>query len=267
MGEAKRRGKTPNPKSFGDEPNLETGFNTAEREALARVRVGAYRNAGAALTRARAAASLEQQLAEIGAIHREAARVLDAATETFFRTSREGQAIEKRIACTKGCSFCCWVNVEVTVIEAIGVAAAIAGNAKLRESILTTAPKVAGLDPYGRLRAKVPCALLGADGTCNAYEARPRNCRAYTSYDAKRCEDEINDPGAERPRMMVFTWPRILASAATAGLHQACDEAKLQRCTVELTAGVALILQDPAAVRRWLAGETVFSPYVGKVAA
>ena len=74
MGEAKRRGQAANK----DEPDLETGFNAAERESLARVRVGAYRNAGAALSRARAATSGPQQLAEIGAIHLEAARVLVA---------------------------------------------------------------------------------------------------------------------------------------------------------------------------------------------
>ncbi len=258
MGEAKRRGKAAPP----HQADLITGFNDAERQALERLRMGAYRHASTAITRARTHASPEQQRDEIALVHRDAARVLDTATETFFRTSRDGPGIEKKIACRKGCSFCCWVNVEVTIIEAIGVAAAVQNDATLRAAVMTTAPKLAGLDPYARIRARVPCALLGADGGCSIYNDRPRNCRAYTSYDAKRCEDELTDPNAKREKMLVFTWPRILASAATVGLHKACDDAGLQRCTVELTDGVATILAEPNVIARWLTGEAVFKPYV-----
>ncbi len=95
MGEAKRRTTAPRP----DRPDLETGFNDAERQHLADVRRGAYRHATAQLGSARHAPDAGAQADAIAAIHTKAARALDASTEQFFRTAREGKAIETRIAC------------------------------------------------------------------------------------------------------------------------------------------------------------------------
>ncbi len=256
MGEAKRRAATPK----SDRPDLETGFNDAERAHLAEVRRGAYRHATAQLGSARRAASASAQADAIAAIHAEAARVLDTATGEFFRTTREGPAIEARIACKKGCNFCCHVNVEATIIEVIGVAAVAVKDPALRDSVLATAPRLAGLDALARVKARVPCPLL-RDGACSIYADRPRSCRALTSYDAKRCEEELNDPEAAREQRRVFTWPRILAAAATDGIQSACVDMSLQDATVELTQGVATVLRDPGVIARWLAGESPFPAY------
>ncbi len=256
MGEAKRRATTPK----SDRPDLESGFNDAERAQLADVRRGAYRHATAQLGSARHAPNAGAQADAIAAIHTEAARALDASTEQFFRTAREGKAIETRIACKKGCNFCCYVNVEATIIEVIGVAAVAVKNPALRDSVLATAPRLAGLDALARIKARVPCPLL-RDGACSIYADRPRSCRAFTSYDAKRCEEELNDPEAEREQRRVFTWPRILAAAATDGIQSACRDLRLQDATVEMTQGVATVLRDPGVIARWLAGEAPFPAY------
>jgi Fe-S-cluster containining protein len=256
MGEAKRRSSAPK----ADRPDLESGFDQQERALLANVRRGAYRHATLHLARARASRDAAAQGEAIAAIHAEAARVLDDATVQFFRTTREGPAIEARIACRKGCNFCCYVNVEVTIVEAIGVAAAAAKGAGLRDAVLGTAPRLAGLDALGRIQARVACALL-RDGGCSVYADRPRGCRAFTSYDAKRCEDELNHPEAPREKTRTFTWPRFLASAASDGIQMACRDLRLQDATVELTQGVAAVLRDPAIVSRWLAGEAAFPAY------
>jgi Fe-S-cluster containining protein len=142
----------------------------------------------------------------------------------------------------------------------IGVAAVAAKDPSLRDSVLGTAPKLAGLDALARIKAKTPCPLL-RDGACSVYADRPRGCRAFTSYDAKRCEDEFNEPETERAQMRTFTWPRILAAAATDGIQSACRDLRLQDATVELTQGVAAVLRDPAVVSRWLAGEAAFPAY------
>lgn len=253
MGEATRRGGAP-------KTDLEKGYDAAEREQIARVRQGAHRHAVLNLGRARTAGDQSARTDAVAAIHAEAARVLDDATESFLRAARDGPAIAARIACRKGCAFCCYVQVEATVVEVIGVAAVVEKDAALVRSVLETAPRVAGLDALGRARARVPCPLL-RDGACSIYADRPRSCRALTSYDARRCEDDLNQPDVPREPTRTFTWPRVLASAATEGIRGACRDLGLQDCTVELTEGVAAVLRDPAIVARWLAGEAVFPEY------
>ena len=253
MGESKRR-KNAGSSAHAD---LESGFNAAEREYLSRLRRGAYRHARIWLARARSVSDEESAIEHVAEIHREATRVLDGSTESFFATARDGRSIQSRIACKKGCSFCCNVNVEVTIVEAIGVAAVAAKDSFLRAAVLATAPRIDGLGSYERLRARVPCPLL-RDGMCSVYDARPRSCRAFTSFDVKRCEDEFLAPDVERPKVTTFTWPRVLATAATEGIRLACEEENLQATTVELTAGVATVLRVPGVVSLWLAGKQVF---------
>lgn len=248
MGEAKRR----KPGSF----DLASGFTDAERGRLNELRTGAFRYAHTMLVRARDAAPAEQRQ-HIAALHREGVRALDAATGNFLRNAPAGPAIAAKIACRKGCSYCCYSQVEVSIVEAIAVADAIATDEPLTTSMRSTAPTVRGLSALARMQAHVPCPLL-RDGACSVYADRPRSCRALTSYDAQACEEEFRSPDAERPPRPAFTWPRYLARALTSGVAAACAELALQSNTVELIGGVAAVLEDRTVVHRWLAGDAVF---------
>lgn len=248
MGEAKRR----KPGGF----DLTTGFSEAERAQLSQMRTGAYRHARTVLERARTAPAAIQQH-EIAALHLEGVRALDASTEELLRSAPAGAAITAKIACRKGCTFCCHSQVEVSIVEAIAIAHAIAGSPDLSAGVRTAAPKVRGLSALARMQAHIPCPLL-RDGACSVYTDRPRSCRALTSYDVSACEDEFERPAAERAPRPTFTWPRYVATALTSGVAMACSELKLQSNTLELIAGVDTVLADQTAVARWLAGETVF---------
>ncbi len=248
MGDAKRR----NPRGF----DLATGFSEAERAQLSQLRAGAYRHARTVLERARSAPAAVQRQ-EIAALHREAVRALDASTDDFLRRAPVGAGIAGKIACRKGCNFCCHSLVEVSIVEAIAVADVIAASPDLCASVRTVAPKVRGLSALARMQAHIPCPLLREDA-CSVYADRPRSCRALTSYDVAACEDEFAHPAAERPPRLMFAWPRFLAMALTSGLATACSELKLQSNSVELIAGVDTVLADETAVARWLAGGNAF---------
>jgi Fe-S-cluster containining protein len=236
MGEAKRRARS----SF----DLTSGFS------------GAYRYARILLVRARGVPAAEQRRI-IAAVHQESVRTLDSAIDDFLRQPPAGPAVAAKIACRKGCAFCCHTQVEVSIVEAIAIADAITADTTLVENIRATAGKVRGLSALARLQAHVPCPLL-RDAACSIYAVRPRSCRALTSYDATACEAEFNAPTLEPAARPTFTWPRYLATALTSGIATACSELNLQSNTVELVAGVDAVLEDETMVSRWLSGAVVF---------
>ena len=260
MGDAKRR-KQASTEGLQEarRENFHKGFNPAERVQLDRVIDLAYRNTRSAVAHAREAGDAALGEAALAAAHAKSARIQDELTEQFLASGAEGERIRSEIACKKGCFFCCHVNVEVSILEAIAVAAEARKDPAKVANVLATAPAIAGLGAKDRIGARVLCPLL-KDGACSVYEARPRACRAFTSFSARRCEEELLKGGGTE-KFLNFGWPRILSAAASHGVQQACAHDGLQSFTVELTAGTATVLGDPSAVGRWLAGEQVFAPY------
>ena len=61
------------------------------------------------------------------------------------------------------------------------------------------------------------CAFLGADNTCEIYEARPLKCRAHTSTSVAACADPT------RPIPM-DPWPVRVIQAVHAGMHEEPEE-------------------------------------------
>ena len=83
------------------------------------------------------------------------------------------QAVQPYIACGKGCSDCCKMNVSISIIEAE------------RLSTVTRKPMAVVKHPVRHSEGEfsgVPCPFL-ADDVCSAYEARPYACRAHYSFD------------------------------------------------------------------------------------
>ncbi|WP_431110171.1 YkgJ family cysteine cluster protein [Variovorax paradoxus] len=93
-----------------------------------------------------------------------------------------GVAVAPFVACRKGCSGCCKMNISLTSIEAERLAAA-SGRlmAHPYRTIFHREDKFAG----------VPCPFL-VDDECSVYEARPYACRAHYSFDVSSywCQPE-----------------------------------------------------------------------------
>lgn len=98
------------------------------------------------------------------------------------------------VACAKGCSACCRMNVAVTSLEADRLAV-VSGKpmAQVRAPVKHASDRFSG----------VPCPFLVNDA-CTVYDARPYACRAHHSFDSTSywCQPE-------RSHEVPLTQPRL----------------------------------------------------------
>lgn len=162
-----------------------------------------------------------------------------------------------KIACTKGCSYCCHGFVGVLPPEAFGVAAAIrAGGDGGVEAVRARAKPLIGLSPDERIGRRLPCPLL-VDGTCSVYAVRPLVCRQTTSLSLPDCIEEYE--GLDRNgRIEISSTHLAHSSNAHVALLGALLAVGLPADAYELGSILDIVLADPDCERRWLTGEDVF---------
>jgi hypothetical protein len=93
-------------------------------------------------------------------------------------------------ACKSGCSYCCKLFVSVRASEARRLAVALRALPapqldEVRRRLAANAHRAKSTT--SATYPRMPCALLTAEGTCVAYEARPFSCRQYHSFDVEAC--------------------------------------------------------------------------------
>jgi Fe-S-cluster containining protein len=94
---------------------------------------------------------------------------VDALTEQILQR-RAGD-----LACGRGCTACCRVQLTLSPVEAAVVRAALAGLSRsTRERIRARAGALAGAEQPER---HAPCVMLEEDGGCAIYASRPLVCR------------------------------------------------------------------------------------------
>jgi Fe-S-cluster containining protein len=95
-------------------------------------------------------------------------------------------------ACRAGCSWCCWMIPELRSGESDLLLTAIAQlpedeRAEIRAKVTAAAAAIVDAGS-GEAAYPLRCPLLGDDGRCRVYAARPAVCRAFASTDATACE-------------------------------------------------------------------------------
>jgi len=183
--------------------------------------------------------------------------------DEVLATTIEGHRVP--IACSRGCSYCCNLRVQVQPYEAFTLAAWLKRNfsperlagviARLKANVART--RELGEDK--RKRTNIACALLGEDGACTAYEARPAQCRRYHSTDVAPCKAfyETHDDAieAEMHQAVAHNADVII----TQGRH-AVRAAGLDDASVDMNLALLEALDNPKAWRRWRDGK---KPFVG----
>ncbi|XXY50167.1 YkgJ family cysteine cluster protein [Sorangium sp. So ce269] len=182
-----------------------------------------------------------------------------AATRAHAAMDEEAQRALARpgapeAACSAGCSYCCHVNVDVTVPELLAIVAHVdrAWTPEARGSLLDRLAERAGrvvlLRDDERWEAKIPCALLDSGGRCSIYAARPLRCRALHASSVDPCRDAFRGCGSAGPAT-IPSLDRAL-DAAEEGYDQALREAGLAADVYRMELGLLIALDDPGAGAR-----------------
>jgi Fe-S-cluster containining protein len=157
------------------------------------------------------------------------------------------------------------VTADITPLEAIVVAehlqshVAAARLAKIRERLSENARRRAAMTEAERASIRLRCGLLGEDGLCQAYEARPVVCAGVYSLSRSACESAAMSEELAGQQIPLDRPAKAWTMGVSGGLQRALVEAGLDGNLYELNSGVLCALETPDAAARWLAGEDVFA--------
>lgn len=100
---------------------------------------------------------------------------LEGLQQVFEILDRYADTARGCVACRPGCSYCCHGEIAISSLEAMLISQASGRLAK------TPSPST-GYRTKPSVESNRPCPLLGADGLCSVYEARPMVCRTHVNF-------------------------------------------------------------------------------------
>lgn len=199
----------------------------------------------------------QQKAATIQALQasRRKAAVLQLAEQVHRDMSAAIDALPSKAqhACAPGCSFCCYLPVDVLAPEAFRIAAHLQQTRSPGE----LAALVYRLGSHGQQAFGArPCVFL-VEGRCSIYEVRPMVCRGYNSLSRERCEAFYHDASID----LRGTKDRVagrLAEAMEDGVIAGLTALALDAQWYELPSAVLRALEATDGPTRWAQGATVF---------
>ena len=168
------------------------------------------------------------------------------------------------VACARGCGYCCNLRVQVQPYEAFRLAAWLRKHfdapavARVVERLRANERKTRELGEEMRKRTNIPCALLGDDGACTAYEARPAQCRRYHSTSVDPCKAFHADPSRDDIDSGMHPAVSHNADVIITQARHATREAGLNDDSVDMNIALLEALENPKSLRRWKDGKKPF---------
>src|SRR5690606_33399307 len=144
-----------------------------------------------------------------------------------------------------GCHACCHtVSADITPLEAIVAAEHLqqtcdaARLAPLRERLRENAKRRAGMSAAERAQIRLRCGLLGDDGLCQTYAARPLVCAGVFSRSRSACETAALSPNLAGQNVPLDRPAKAWTMGLSGGLQRALVEAGLDGNLYELNSAV-----------------------------
>jgi Fe-S-cluster containining protein len=115
----------------------------------------------------------------------------------------EEAATNANVTCKKGCASCCYLQIYVSLPEAVAMAEQIAKDPQYMAEVLKRCyEQLPKLNPDNALHFKqmLPCVLLDTETkTCTSYDSRPTACRHhYVVSPAENCSPLADNVEIER---------------------------------------------------------------------
>jgi hypothetical protein len=130
--------------------------------------------------------------------------------------------------------------------------------ARVLERLRANVARTRELGEERRKRTNIPCALLGDDGACTAYEARPAQCRRYHSTSVEPCKAFFDDPSRDDIESGMHEAVAHNADVIITQARHAVRDAGLDEASVDMNVALLEALENPKAFRRWKGGKKAF---------
>jgi Fe-S-cluster containining protein len=193
------------------------------------------------------------------------ATVSQTAQEHLVRGVEESPLTVLR-QCGAGCNACCHtVAADITPLEAIVAAQHLLARAssetvtKVCQRLAENAARRAAMSAEERARIRLRCGLLGDNGLCQVYEARPLVCAGVFSLSRSACELAATHSDPASQRVPLDRPAKAWTMGVSGGLQRVLVEAGLDGNLYELNSIVLRALQTADVSARWLAKEDVFA--------
>jgi len=170
-----------------------------------------------------------------------------------------------KVACSRGCSYCCSLQVQVAPHEAFALAQWLRNNfsaerlAAVTGKLRDNAAKTRAMGDAARKRSNLACALLGDDGACTAYEARPAQCRRFHSMNLEICKASYANPADDSVESPNHPAVAHNAAVIVTQANQAVRDAGLDATPADMNLALLEALENPKAWRRWRDGKKPFT--------
>lgn len=165
-------------------------------------------------------------------------------------------AFERTPVCQRGCSYCCHVQVEVSIPEVARAVEFAKEHFNLEEfSALGLRARASAEGARGKDSSTYPvqpCAFL-VGGECSVYEARPLACRGEHSFDVETCK-RAYDTGEDIPDDR-DTNAKLCETVIRVALEERLSNSGFLTHTYELQQSLSIALSDPAAMEEWRKGK------------
>jgi len=160
------------------------------------------------------------------------------------------QITETKVACAKGCAFCCSLQIDVRAHETLLIARHLQRSWEADKLETLT-------DRLRNQKPGQPCSLLDWESLCSIYQYRPAACRRYLSVSVEACE-ELSRKGETFRELE----PAMVAEGgrhAAMGMHNAYLREGYDGFSYDLARSLVEALDDHSSFDRWEAHEKVFS--------
>lgn len=189
--------------------------------------------------------------------------VLEFSESIVQHLEQNGQS--PKVACKRGCNYCCHSQVNIIPIEALLISAFIKTDFTCSEMSALTAgianahSLTAGktLAQVYAIKADLPCLFL-KKGSCSIYQIRPSICRSWNALDSAACKTAYDsmDVGSAitgaPARNFIFGTTRAL-------FEQLSDFFMLQSNTLLLNHAMSDCLNNTDPIGQWIKGNAVFN--------
>lgn len=172
-------------------------------------------------------------------------------------------ASSERIACTAGCSYCCYYKVEARAPEVLAIQQFIetqftpAQKARvLRQAALNVA-EVKNLSHGQHLTVNQACPLL-EDGRCSGYSVRPSKCRNFHAKDVEGCKQSFDEPTNLSIPNSFIEAVALAANGTLTGFEQAQEGSGLDPRVYDLNSALLDAFANPKASKRMRSGKRTF---------